>query len=165
VVPFPTGTADLIYCRFLLTHLAHPQSHVAKWSTQLKPGGVLLLDEVKWISTGDPVFGTYLRIVATMLDHLGSELYVGPLLDAMPDPVGLRRRSNQIARLAPASWQAAKMFLMNLRVWRDEPFVREAYGKGILNSLESDLATLAESGSSGEIVWGLRQLAYQRAWR
>ena len=162
-VPFPTGTTDLIYCRFLLTHLAHSQSQVAKWSTQLKPGGVLLLDEVEWIRTSDPVFDTYLKIVATMLDHRGHKLYLGSLLDAMPDPVGLQRRSNQIARLAPASWQAAKMFLMNLRVWRDEPFVREAYGEGTLNSLESDLATLAESGSSGEIVWGLRQLAYQRA--
>ncbi len=54
--------------------------------------------------------------------------------------------------------------LMNLRVWHDEPFVRKSYGEQILSDLESDLAILAESGrSSGEIVWGLRQLAYQRA--
>ena len=111
------------------------------------------------------MFGTYLKIVATMLDRRGHELYVGSLLDAMPDPVGLQRRSNQIARFAPACWQAANMFLMSLRVWRDEPFVRATYGEGTLNSLESDLATLAESGSSGEIFWGHRQLAYQRAWQ
>jgi hypothetical protein len=41
---------------------------------------------------------------------------------------------------------------MNLRVWRDEPFVREIYGEETLDDLESGLATLAESGSSGEIV-------------
>lgn len=132
------------------------------WSTQLKPGGILLLDEVEWIRTTDPVFGTYLEIVATMLDRQGNNLYVGSLLEAMPDPAGLQRRSSRLTTLVPASHQAAKMFLMNLRVWRNEPFVREAYEEETLSNLESDLAALAESGSSGGIVWGLRQLAYQR---
>ena len=162
VAPFPTGAADLIYCRFLLTHLAHPQSQVEEWSTQLRPGGILLLDEVEWIRTTDPVFGAYLEIVAAMLDSQGNKLYVGPLLETMPDPVGLLRRSSRLVSLVPASHQAAEMFLMNLRVWRDEPFVRETYGEETLSNLASNLATLAEPGSSGEIVWGLRQLAYRR---
>ena len=163
-VPFPAAATDLIYCRFLLSHLVHPQSQVQQWSTQLKRNGILLLDEVEWIRTTDPVFGTYLEIVAAILKRQGNELYVGPLLEAMPDPVGLQRRSSKLATVVPAAWQAAEMFLMNLRVWRDEPFVRESYGERTLSNLESDLAILAESGrSSGEIVWGLRQLAYQRA--
>jgi trans-aconitate 2-methyltransferase len=159
-VPFPTGAADLIYCRFLLSHLPRPQGQVAKWSTQLRPGGILLLDEVEWIRTTDPVFGLYLEMVVAMLERQGNHLYVGPLLEAMTDPAGMSRRSSQLATLAPASRLAAKMFLMNLRVWRDEPFVREAYGEETLSNLGLDLATLAESGSSGEITWGLRQLAY-----
>jgi SAM-dependent methyltransferase len=161
-VPFPTAAADLIYCRFLLSHLPRPQGQVAKWSTQLRSGGILLLDEVEWIRTTDPVFGLYLEMVAAMLERQGNNLYVGPLLEAMLDPADMSRRSSQLATLAPASRLAAKMFLMNLRVWRDEHFVREAYGEETLSNLESDLATLAESGSSGEIVWGLRQIAYQR---
>jgi trans-aconitate 2-methyltransferase len=161
-VPFPTGTADLIYCRFLLSHLPRPLRHLALWARQLKPRGILLLDEVEWIRTTDPVFGTYLKIVVEMLERQGNQLYVGPLLEAMPDPADLWRLSSQLVTLIPASRQAAKMFLMNLRVWRDEPFVREAYGEETLNSLESDLAALAESESSSEIVWGLRQMAYQR---
>ena len=119
-----------------------------------------MLEEVEWIRTTDPVFETYLEILAAMLGRRGNKLYVGPLLETIPDPVGQRRRSSQIATIAPASWQAARMFLMNLRVWRDEPFVREIYGEETLDDLESGLATLAESGSSGEIVWGLRQLVY-----
>jgi trans-aconitate 2-methyltransferase len=161
VVPFPIGTADLIYCRFLLSHLPRPQSQVTKWARQLKPRGILLLDEVEWIRTTDPVFGLYLEIVAAMLERQGNNLYVGPLLEAMPDPPDMSRRSSRLATLAPASRLAAKMFLMNLRVWGDEPFVREAYGEEALSNLEFDLAALAESGSSGEITWGLRQMAYQ----
>jgi hypothetical protein len=82
-----------------------------------------LLEEVEWIRTTDPVFETYLEILAAMLGRRGNKLYVGPLLETIPDPVGPRRRSSQIATIAPSSWQAARMFLMNLRVWRDEPFV------------------------------------------
>jgi trans-aconitate 2-methyltransferase len=160
--PFPTVAADLIYCRFLLSHLPRPQDQAAKWSTQLRPGGILLLEEVEWIRTTDPVFGLYLEMVAAMLERQGNNLYVGPLLEAMADPPDMSRRSSQLATFAPASRQAAKMFLMNLRVWREEPFVREVYGEETLSNLESDLAPLAESGSSGKITWGLRQLAYQR---
>jgi trans-aconitate 2-methyltransferase len=162
-VPFPTATADLIYCRFLLSHVVNPQRQVQRWSTHLRRNGILLLDEVEWIRTTDPVFDTYLEMVAAMLERQGNELYVGPLLEAMPAPVGLQRKSSKLATLVPAACQAAKMFLMNLRVWRDEPFVRESYGERTLSNLESDLVTLAESRRSpGEIVWGLRQLAYQR---
>src|ERR687893_330397 len=160
-VPFPTGAADLIYCRFLLSHLPRPQDQAGKWSAQLRSGGILLLDEVEWIRTTDPVFGLYLEMVAAMLERQGNNLYVGPLLEAMPEPADMSRRSSQLATLAPASRQVAKMFLMNLRVWRDEPFVREAYEEETLSNLESDLATLPASASSGEITWGLRQLAYQ----
>jgi SAM-dependent methyltransferase len=162
-VPFPTGAASLIYGRFLLSHLPCPQNQVAKWSTQLRPGGILLLDEVEWIRTTDPVFALYLEMVAAMLERQGNNLYVGPLLEAMPEPADMSRRSSQLATLAPASRQVAKMFLMNLRVWRDEPFVREAYKEETLSNLETDLATLPDSASSGEITWGFRQLAYQRA--
>src|SRR5687767_7533577 len=36
-VPFPTGLADALFCRFLLTHLANPIEVIAKWGTQLRP--------------------------------------------------------------------------------------------------------------------------------
>ena len=104
-MPFPTAAADLIYCWFLLSHLVHPQSQVQQWSTQLKRNGILLLDEVEWIRTTDPVFDTYLEIVAAMLQRQGNELYVGPLLETMPAPVGLQRRSSKVATLVPATWQ------------------------------------------------------------
>lgn len=46
-VPFPTGPADLLYCRFLLTHLRDPEAVVARWTDQLRPGGLLLMEEAE----------------------------------------------------------------------------------------------------------------------
>jgi trans-aconitate methyltransferase len=37
-VPFPVSPVDLIYCRFLLTHLKDPGEAISKWATQLKSG-------------------------------------------------------------------------------------------------------------------------------
>ena len=50
-VPFPVGPADLIYARFVATHLSDPTTTIRGWATQLVPGGLLLLDETDSIST------------------------------------------------------------------------------------------------------------------
>lgn len=161
-VPFPTGPVDLIYCRFLLSHLVSPKAQLANWATQLRPGGLLLIDEVEEIHTKNPVFAAYLEIVEAMLDYQGNRLYVGPFLHTTPDAMGLRRRSSRVAALAPPTRQAAEIFLLNLQVWRHGSFVRTYYQDETIDRLESRLARLGESEASDEIAWGLRQIVYQR---
>lgn len=161
--PFPTGPADLIYCRFLLTHLARPEGQVARWATQLRPGGLLLIDEVEEIDTKNSVFRAYLDIVAAMLANQGNELYVGSLLDAASDAPGLRRRSSRVATLSPTARQVAEMFLMNLRVWRNGPFIKSAYSDSVIDGLQSDLVALGGCEDPTGITWSLRQISYGRA--
>ena len=67
--PLPVPPADLLFCRLLLTHLREPHSVIARWATQLRPGGLLLMEEVEWIDTGHPVFKPYLDIVEALLRH------------------------------------------------------------------------------------------------
>ena len=91
-VPFPCGPADLVFCRFLLTHLENPETIVARWATQLNPGGLMMIEEVEAIRTSHPVFGRYLQIVEAMLASRGNRLYVGAMVGAMGSPGGLRPR-------------------------------------------------------------------------
>jgi SAM-dependent methyltransferase len=70
-VPFPTPPADLVYCRFLLSHLRQPAAALARWATQLAPAGLLLVEEVETIDTTLPVFRRYLRIVDEVLAAAG----------------------------------------------------------------------------------------------
>src|SRR5262245_45171686 len=37
--PFPTPGADLIYCRFLLSHLLHRKETIVAWTGQISKGG------------------------------------------------------------------------------------------------------------------------------
>jgi trans-aconitate 2-methyltransferase len=162
-VPFPTGLSDLISCRMLLTHLQDPASVIEGWSTQLRPQGLLLLEEVEWIQTNHPLFRSYLDIVAVMLEQQANQLYIGPLLDTLQIGNGLRRTMSRVFHLPVATAQAATMFYLNVHAWKNLPFIQKQYAAGMIDQIEQDLQELAEtSKSEGEIEWGMRQIAYEQ---
>ncbi len=157
-VPFPHGLADLIYCRLLLAHLADPPDIVARWTTQLAPGGLALLDELEAIETADPVFESYLRDVALpVVEAQGARLIVGPLLAAMPDPPETERVADDIVSFTPSAAQSALIFGMNLAVLvaRGETSAQPG--------LAAYLAAIADGTRGAEpVVWRMRQLAFRR---
>jgi trans-aconitate 2-methyltransferase len=156
--PLPTGPADLLFARFLLTHLPQPGRVMAAWAGQLAPGGLLLVDEVEWIRTRDPALAGYLRVVAAVLDARGHLLEVGPVLDALPDPPGLERRTSQVAVHEVDPARAAAMFRTNLSVWRHDPQAHDLMGTAELDRLDRNLA----GRRTTPITWGLRQIAWRR---
>lgn len=161
-IPFPTGQSDLIFCRLLLTHLQDPASAIERWATQLRPQGLLLVEEVEWIRVEHPLLRRYLEIQAALLRQQANELYIGPRLEHQQLNDGLRRRLSRVYRLPVATKQAATMFAMNLPSWKHHPFIQQHYGT-IIDQVERDLRELAEAPTEGsEIEWGLRQLAYER---
>ncbi|MEO8477529.1 MAG: class I SAM-dependent methyltransferase [Actinomycetota bacterium] len=157
-VPFPEGAADLIYCRLLLAHLVDPPGVVSRWTTQLAPGGLALLDELEAIETADPVFGAYLRDVALpVVEAQGARLLAGPVLAAMPDPTGMERIADDVVSFTPSAAESARIFGMNLAVLvdRDEVSLQPA--------LAAYLAAIADGTRRPEpVVWRMRQLAFRR---
>lgn len=164
VTPFPCGSADLLYGRYVLTHMADPQAVLQSWATQLHPGGMLLMEETEWIHTSQPAFATYLRIVEGMLAHQGNILYIGPHLDGMPPPDGLRRRSSRVATFPVRDRDAARMFSMNIRTWKHNPYIQRAHAAAEIAHLERELDALTDADPGlAASEWGLRQLVFQRA--
>ncbi len=156
--PLPTGPADLLFARFLLSHLPDPGEAVHAWATQLAGGGLLLLDDVEWIQAGDPALAEYLQVVAALLEARGHRLEAGPLVDALPDPPGLTRRDSHVAVHPVDPGQSAAMFRANLSVWRHDPQAIDLAGEATLDRLDHALA----EEPSGPITWGLRQVSYER---
>jgi len=58
-VPFPVGPADPIYSRLVLARLPQPDQAVADWMGQLRPEGVLVLEEDEDIVTELATFVRY----------------------------------------------------------------------------------------------------------
>jgi SAM-dependent methyltransferase len=161
-VPFPTGPADLLYCRFLLTHLQDPEAVVARWMDQLRPGGLLLMEETEGIQTEIAAFRTYLQIVEAMLADQSNTLYVGPTLDGLTSPGRAMKRQSQIGCSPAAIGRAATMFWLNIQTWKHHPFVQAHYSLGVIQELEEELKALSsESNSDVAIEFGLRQLVFE----
>ena len=95
---FPFGPADLIFSHFLLPHLPEPSSALAAWSTQLRPAGLLLLDEVSDIRTTQPVFLRYLDMVEQVVNASGGQLYAGKVMEQLIATAGLEVLSSQAGR-------------------------------------------------------------------
>jgi trans-aconitate 2-methyltransferase len=162
-VPFPTGQSDLIFCRMLLTHLRDPRSIIERWSTQLHTHGLLLLEEVEQIDTELPIFRTYLDILATLLEQQQNQLYIGPSLDKQQITHGLQQRMNRIYHLPVSTKQAATMFSLNIRSWKDQPFIQQMYAASTIDELEHNLQALVVTSTAiDEIEWSMRQIVYER---
>jgi SAM-dependent methyltransferase len=160
-MPLPHGgEADLIYARLLLSHLPDPEEVAKDWLAQLAPGGLLLLDEVERIETGQPVFREYLRILARMMAHHSQELYVGSRLKATTE--GPERRISRLTPASPTTAHVARMFSINLANWRENRFVRANHPAAELDRLAAGLSGLTASRAMGEIRWMMRQIAVER---
>ena len=126
---FPFGPADLVFSHFLIPHLPDPASALAAWSTQLRPAGLLLLDEVSDIWTTQPVFLRYLDMVEQVVTASGGQLYAGKNMEQLIATAGLAVLSSQLVEHPVSTAQAAEMFRAEHR--RDRLRTRRARGVAI----------------------------------
>ena len=161
--PFPVGPADLMFCHFLLPHLPDPEAALGAWATQLRPAGLLLVDEVSDIRTTQPVLRRYLDMVETVVGAGGGRLYAGKAVERLDPIPGLDVISSRLVALPVGSAQAAAMFRMNVAVWGAAPSARAILPAGSIAEVESELDELATSPSGDEIAWDMRQVIYKAA--
>lgn len=164
-LPFPVDPADMLYCRFLVTHLSHLEQVIPDWAKQVRPGGLLLMEEVEAIHTTHPAFASYLEIVAAVLRYQSNELYVGPAIAAMAAEQELvaHLRSSGVSTFPVSNADAAGMFALNLQAWRHIRFIQERYPAGQIDELERGLVALTrEPAVRSDITWELRQIVLAR---
>lgn len=172
--PFPEGPADLLYSRFELTHFKDWKTLISSWGTQLRPDGVLILEEVEWIRTGEPAFSIYLGMLESLMRHQGLELYIGQKLELLGEPAGLRKIDTKVRRVPAPRRKAAMMFLMNLWTWREDKFIEENYPPDFVEQIEMGLQEHTEDpmdlieeeysdlAPETGIEWGIRQMAFRK---
>jgi trans-aconitate 2-methyltransferase len=159
-VPFPGSPADLVYCRLLLAHLNRPPDVVARWATQVRPGGALLLDELEDISSEDPAFTRYLDFAHAVVASEGSTLYAGPVLDAAGAPTGTEVVANDVIAFRADPRDLARICGLNLTVLRTGGQLPAEDRE--LDALAAELAAIAAGERSPSSVWRVRQIALRR---
>ena len=142
---FPDRDIDLIYSRFLLTHLHEPEKAVARSVAHLKRGGRLLLEETSDLRSTINCLQTYYRLVGELQTYYGQELYVGTRIHTMAEGTGGCVVSAHQTSLTIRAQTMASLHAMNIATWKGDSFMRSSYGTSFLDAFESELGTIAAS--------------------
>lgn len=160
-VPFPVQ-GDLIYTRFLLTHLKHQTELVNQWVRQLNDKGMLLIEETDAIDTEIGVFKKYVQVTEGLIASQGGFLYAGRLLaDARYDAEVV---CNQPVSIPVPNCICASWYYPNtVSVWKREAYIKERVLEKERKAMAEEILGIQESGDNRKgITWTLRRLVLRR---
>lgn len=84
---------DLIYVRFVLTHLSQPALALKRFHDQLKPGGVLAVEDIDFAGhvchPSSPAFDRYVELYVQSAISRGCDPCIGPRLPSLIQAAGL----------------------------------------------------------------------------
>lgn len=84
---------DLVYARFLLTHLSEPKSALERMVQAARPGGVVVVEDIQFTGhfsyPASPAFDRYVRLYQDVVRHKGGDSNIGPRLLGMFLDAGL----------------------------------------------------------------------------
>lgn len=140
---YPDREADLIYCRFLLTHIHRPADVLTTSVQHLRSGGRLLLEETAALFSPLPALSRYYDLVAQLQAHHGQETLIGERLGALAAGVSGVRTTSVLQEIPVAAALMARLHAMNLATWKADSFMRETHGLSALEDLEGELQAIA----------------------
>jgi len=114
---------DLLYCRFLLTHLRDPARALAGWAAaSAADRAALVIEETAEMSSTHPAFRLYYRLVADLQRHYGQDATIGRALDGTVLGSGWEIEVSGLRELALPARRMAQLHALNLLTWRRDPF-------------------------------------------
>jgi SAM-dependent methyltransferase len=147
--PFPIGSADLLLCRFLLTHLRSPSSALHSWAHLAAPGAPLVIHETESLKASDAALDRYYTLVGEMQKHYGQELNVGAILGAAFDSTPWKVLRSESVLLEKPARDMAQLHLPNLRTWSSNEYASRAFDRDEIRELDRALERIASGANDG----------------
>jgi trans-aconitate 2-methyltransferase len=151
-IPFPTRAPDLMFCRFLLTHLESPEKVLANWNQIAQPGAFLLIHETESMESENPSLIRYYELVGKLQEHYGQKLRVGAVLESCVKQAGWRVIYSSGPVLEKPAQLMAELHLANIRSWRHDKYASQSFDAGEMDLLESSLRRIASGMENAGIV-------------
>lgn len=152
--------ARVVFCRFLLTHLADPEAALCGFRELVEPGGVLLLQETARLASEHPAFCRYYELVAQLQAHYGQRLYIGQELEQLAAGAPFQVLHSQVRRFEQPAATMAELHALNLATWRFDEFAQRAFDGAELEQLEQRLLDIARGAERvAPVSIGLGELA------
>ena len=155
--PFPV-MADVMYARFLLSHLRDVEELVNRWLKELNEGGMVFIEELEDITTESEVFRKYLKINDGLIASQGASLYVGTILAGGSYTTEVL--CNECLTIPVANSQAASWFFPNtVTLWKEVQHVLDATSQEEREKISRELLRIKESNDTRRgITWKMRRL-------
>ena len=150
--PLPVPPADLVFARYLLTHLSDPADALRGWAPTLRGSGRLIVQETADMRSSDPALGRYYELVADLQRHHGQDLTVGSRLRRLAEGSGLSVVHSAIRSVRPPVRAMARLHALNLRTWRNDAHARAAFDADELDDLSRRLEQLAAAAAPDAVV-------------
>ncbi len=151
-LPFPIQSADLLFCRFLLTHLRSPASALNIWAQLAAPRAILVIHETESLNASHPALSLYYELVGEMQRHYGQELNVGAILDESFAASAWKVRWSERVLLKKPARDMAQLQLPNLRTWGGNEYASQAFDCEEIAELDRALERIASGIEDGGLV-------------
>lgn len=138
--PFPHGERfDVVYVRFVLTHLPDPATALASMCACLAPGGVLVAEDIDFTghfcAPHQPAFWRYVELYTTAVQRRGGDPNIGPRLPGLLHAAGLSRLGVNVVQPAGLSGEVKLI----------SPITLEAIADAVLATGLADLDELSQT--------------------
>jgi SAM-dependent methyltransferase len=146
--PTPDGNLfDLVYVRFLLTHLPDPGAALANLRRRLVDGGVLVVEDIDcnghFCEPDSPAFRRYVDLYARAVRGRGCDPNIGPRLPGLLRDTGLDPVEVNVVQPAGISGEVQLISPLTLEAIADAVLAAGLADRDELGELVDDLYALA----------------------
>jgi SAM-dependent methyltransferase len=139
---------DVVYARFVLTHLPDPAKALANLCGQLVPGGVLISEDIDctghFCEPDSPAFWRYVELYATTVKRRGCDPNIGPRLPGLLRDAGLGQIGVTVVQPAGISGEVKLICPLTLEAIADAVLAAGLATAEELGDLADELYALAE---------------------
>ena len=150
--PFLVSAPDVLFCRFLLTHLRSVGHVLTSWANIAGPGALLFVHETESMEAEHPTLHRCYDLVAQLQHHYGQTLLVATILEASFENTGWRLVESKRRILEKSANHMAELHLANLQTWRHDEYASRLFDSSEIDSMEASMDRMAHGMESGGVV-------------
>jgi ubiquinone/menaquinone biosynthesis C-methylase UbiE len=161
----PKKEADLVYMRFVLMHLTHPENALKKITNLLKKGGIVVSQEsiMSTITQGKPVIDDYINIVMALGHHKKVDYDIGNRLEDLYKKNGFNPVKVYYNQQKISTTDLKKMLLMGLSEWKNKAIEINLLTADKVTAWENEIEAIPTDDPN--LMFSLAKQAHVLAWK
>ena len=143
---------DLLYARFLLTHLKDPLGALKKWSSMLRPGGIILCEDIDFSGyfchPSSPSHRRYVELYTQTVQSKGADPDIGPRLPSLLAAAGFFRLGLNVVQPVGVAGEVKLLPALTMKTIGDAVIAENHARPEEVEKLVADLFAMASDSTT-----------------